>query len=194
LESFKTPENWKLFRGQNISHWGVIGVIEMVLKCLCPKWPRMWHLNICSPSYGQKKGREFDSRPLKVKNRPLANVACGSATWRWKALEESYNFGSDLAPIGIGTHEIWALKVPGLQPGRVSGLLLGSPGRKSHLDVDSTESCREYYMGEGGDFPQVQAVVSLVCQSARGLSQHPRVFPNANYSTCGWFWIQIQAR
>jgi hypothetical protein len=37
-----------------------------------------------------------------------------------------------------------------------------------------------YYMGEGGGFPQVRAVVSLVCQSARGLSQHPRVFPNAN--------------
>jgi hypothetical protein len=35
-------------------------------------------------------------------------------------------------------------------------------------------------MGEGGGFPRVRAVVSLVCQSARGLSQHPMVFPNAN--------------
>jgi len=34
---------------------------------------------------------------------------------------------------------------------------------------------REYYMGEGGGFPRVRAVVNLVCQSARGLSQHPRV-------------------
>jgi hypothetical protein len=34
--------------------------------------------------------------------------------------------------------------------------------------------------GEGGGFPRVRAVVSLVCQSARALSQHPRVFPNAN--------------
>jgi len=33
------------------------------------------------------------------------------------------------------------------------------------------ERCREYYMGEGGGFPRVRAVVSLVCQSARGLSQ-----------------------
>jgi hypothetical protein len=32
--------------------------------------------------------------------------------------------------------------------------------------------------GEGGGFPRVRAVVSQVCQSARGLSQHPRVFPN----------------
>jgi hypothetical protein len=35
-------------------------------------------------------------------------------------------------------------------------------------------------MGEGGGFPQVGAVVNLVVQSARGLSQHPRVFPNVN--------------
>jgi hypothetical protein len=35
----------------------------------------------------------------------------------------------------------------------VSGLLLGSPEKKSHLDVASNESWREYYMGEGGGFP-----------------------------------------
>jgi hypothetical protein len=31
-----------------------------------------------------------------------------------------------------------------------------------HLDVASAARCREYYMGEGGGFPQVQAVVSQV--------------------------------
>jgi hypothetical protein len=49
-----------------------------------------------------------------------------------------------------------------------------------HSDVAPAGSCREYYMGEGGGFPRVQAVVSFVCQSARGLSQHPRVFLNVN--------------
>jgi len=71
-------------------------------------------------------------------------------------------------------------KVPGLQPGIVSGVQLGSPGKKSHSDVAFAVRCREYYMGEGGGFPRIRAVVSLVCQSARGLSQHPRVFPNVN--------------
>jgi hypothetical protein len=33
---------------------------------------------------------------------------------------------------------------------------------KNHLDVALVESCRVYYMGEGGGFPQVQAMVSLV--------------------------------
>jgi len=28
--------------------------------------------------------------------------------------------------------------------------------------------------------PRVRAMLNLVCQSARGLSQHPRVFPNTN--------------
>jgi hypothetical protein len=44
----------------------------------------------------------------------------------------------------------------------VSGLLLGSPGTKSHSDVGAAERHKEYYMGEGGGFPRVQAVVSLV--------------------------------
>ncbi len=57
----------------------------------------------------------------------------------------------------------------------ISGLHFGSPKNLCHLDVASTASCREYYMGEGGGFPRVRAVVSLVCPSARGLSRHPRV-------------------
>jgi len=59
--------------------------------------------------------------------------------------------------------------------GTVSGLHFGSPNKMCHLDVASVTSRREYYMGEGGGFPRVRAVVSLVCPSARGKSQHPRV-------------------
>ncbi len=59
LESSGTPKNSELdCMGQNTLHWGVINIIGKVLKCRCPKWPRMSHLDICSPSYGQKKGRE----------------------------------------------------------------------------------------------------------------------------------------
>ncbi len=42
------------------------------------------------------------------------------------------------------------------------GLLLGSPGTKSHSDVGAAGRHRKYYMGEGGGFPRVWAVVSLV--------------------------------
>ncbi len=66
FESSGTPGNSELnFRGQISSHLSVLGVIEEVLKCKCPKWPRIGHLDIYSPSYGQKKDREsnwqFDS-------------------------------------------------------------------------------------------------------------------------------------
>jgi len=44
-----------------------------------------------------------------------------------------------------------------------------------HLDVASAVRRREYYKGEGGGFPRVQAMVSLVCPSARDKSQHQRV-------------------
>jgi hypothetical protein len=170
LESSGTPENSELeLNGQNTSHWSVLGVIKKVLKFKCLNWPRIGHLDICSPSYGQKKGREsncqFDSRPLKVGNRPLPDVCSGSVTWSWKALEESYNFGLNLVLIRAWGERIWMPKVPGVQTRTVSGLHLGSPGKKSHLDVASVRSCREYYKGEGGGFPRVRAVVCHVSPS-----------------------------
>jgi len=79
--------------------------IGKVLKCRCPKWPCMSHLDICSTSCGRKKGREsnwqFDSRPLNVGNRPDSSACRSNATHRWKDLKESYNFGSHLIPIRI---------------------------------------------------------------------------------------------
>jgi len=87
LESSETPECLEFdSKAQNTSHWDVLGVIGKVLKRRYRKWPRISHLDICSPSYGQKKGREsnwqFDSRPLKVRNRPLLDVRIESGTWR----------------------------------------------------------------------------------------------------------------
>ncbi len=80
----------------------------------------------------------------------------------WKALEESYNFGSDLVPIWARGKKLWTPKVLGVQTGTVSGLHFGSPKKKSHLDASAAESYREYYMGEGGGFPRVRAMVSQV--------------------------------
>jgi hypothetical protein len=120
LESSETPECSELdSKAQNTLHWGVLGVIGKVLKRRYRKWPHIGHLYICSPSYGQKKGREsnwqFNSRPLKVENRPVPDVRSGSATWRWRTLFndvrsgsatwrwrtlfKGYNFGSDLVLI-----------------------------------------------------------------------------------------------
>jgi hypothetical protein len=123
LESSGTPECLKLdSKAQNTSHWCVLGVIGKVLKRRYIKWPRIGHLNICSPSYGQKKGREsncqFDSRPLKVGDRPLPDLRIESAIRRWKDLAEGYKFGSDFVAIKLCSRELWAPKVPGLHPGQ----------------------------------------------------------------------------
>jgi hypothetical protein len=103
-----------------------------------------------------------------------------SATHRWKDLEENYKFVLNLIPIRGLSWELWAPKVAGVQTGTVSRLLLGSPRNKSHLDVGVAEQCREYYMGEGGDFPQVRAVVSQVSSCCPWLVPTPRVFPKVN--------------
>jgi len=68
-----------------------------------------------------------------------------------------------------------AVQSSGSLAGTLSGLHFGSPNKMCHSDVASATSRKEYYMGEGGGFPRVRAVVSLVCPSARGKSQHPKV-------------------
>jgi hypothetical protein len=61
----------------------------------------------------------------------------------------------------------------------ISGLLFESLTTKSHLDVASTERCRVYYMGEGGGFPQVRAVVSLVSPKFSWLVLAPKVLQHS---------------
>jgi hypothetical protein len=179
-ESSETPKTLEFdCRGQNTSHWGVFYIIGKLSKCRCGKWARMDHLDICSTSYGKKKDREsnwqFDSRPLKVGNRPDPSACRWSATHCWKSLEENYKFASNLIPIGGLSKELWPRKVLRVQTGTISGLLLGSPKTKSHSDVGAAERHRVYYMGEGGGFPQVWTVVSLgspklpvACPSTKG--------------------------
>ncbi len=133
LESSGTSENSELdCKGQNTSHWAVLYTVGKVLKCRCRKWPFMSHLDICNTSYGRKKGREsnwqFDSRPLKVGNRPDFGMCRWSATHCWKALEESYKFALDFIPIEGLSWELWPPKVSWVQTETTLGLLLGSPG------------------------------------------------------------------
>jgi hypothetical protein len=131
----RTPESSERdCRGQISSPRKFHYIIGKALKCRCPKWPRMSHLNICSTSYGQKKGREsnwqFDSWSLKVRNRPDLLSCRRRATYRWKDLDKGYNFASDCIAIGGLQKKLCALKVPGVLVGGISGLPRGSPGRE----------------------------------------------------------------
>jgi hypothetical protein len=115
----------------------------------------MTHLDISITSYGQKKiGYLLDF------------LACRwRATYREKDLDQGYNFDLDLISIeGLHT-KLWGPKVARVPTLAISGLPFGSPETKSHLDVGLMERRKVYYKGEGGGFPQVQAVVSLVSPS-----------------------------
>jgi len=103
---------------------------------------------------------QFDSRPLKVRNRLDPDACRWSATHRWKALEDSYNFASDLIPIRGLSKELWSCKLSGVQTGTISGLLLGNPGTKNHTDVGAADRHRVYYMGEGDGFPRIRPVMN----------------------------------
>jgi hypothetical protein len=93
-------------------------------------------LDIWNTSYGQKKGWEsncqFDSQSLKVRNRPDFLVCRHHVTYGWKALNEGYNFASDLVAIR-GLHaKKWAPKVVKVPSVGFSGLPLGTkPGQNA---------------------------------------------------------------
>jgi hypothetical protein len=162
-ESTKTFETSEFdYRGQNTSPWGVPYVIGKLSKRKCWKWARMSYLKICSTSYGKKKGREsnwqFDSRPLKVENWPDPCACKWSSTHRWKALDESYR----PHPNPKSEQRVMSSQ-NGRSPNQDS---FGTPPWESRNKKPFGCRCRgetrEYYMGEGGGFPQVWAVVNQV--------------------------------
>jgi hypothetical protein len=166
-------------KGQNPLDWKVLYIIENLLKHRCLKWACMTHLDIWNASYGQKKGREsnwqFDFWPLKVENQPDFLAFRWRATYRCKALDEGYNFVLDLILIG-GLHaKLWGPKVAGVPTLGISRLPFGNPGTKCHLDVGLVERHKVYYKGEGGGFPQVRTVVSLVSPSYSWFVLTPKV-------------------
>jgi hypothetical protein len=81
-------------------------------------------------------------------------------------------------PFGHLQHKLWQKEGSGVKIETISRLLFGSPKTKSHSDVGAIERRREYYMGEGGGFPQIRAVVSLVsvrlpvaCPNTKGIRE-----------------------
>jgi hypothetical protein len=180
LESSRTPECLELDnKGKKTSHWSVLGVIGKVLKRRYRNCPRIGNSDICSPSYGQKKGREsnwqFDSRSLKVRNRCLPDIRIRSAIRHWKDLDEGYNFGSDLVTIQLCSRELWRFKVPRVPPGQnrdsISGVLgicaiwMPPPWRAAENTIGSKVMAYSPSPGCG----------ESCCPSARGKSQHQRV-------------------
>jgi hypothetical protein len=112
LESSGTPECSKLDnKGQNTSHWGVLGVVGKVLKRRYRKWPRIGNSNICNSSYGQKKGRES-----KIVGPNSRNI--GTSYWQqniclclcFDHLVVSKDYLKNGNHLWFGTHKWWTMK------------------------------------------------------------------------------------
>jgi len=102
-----------------------------------------------------------------IKNQESTWFPCVQVAWNisleisWRGLQLCFR-----------PHFNWrfACKIMGLQSwesssARILGLPFGSPGTKGHLDLGLVERHKVYYMGEGGDFLQVWAVVSIMSPS-----------------------------
>jgi hypothetical protein len=120
LDSRWTPEFLKGdCKGQNSLVWRIPYTIRKLLECRCLKWACMTHLGIYNISYDQNKGREsncqFDSQPPKVEKSPWLIMCRLHATYRWKALDEGYNFVLDLTSIKGLHKKLWTFKVARVQ-------------------------------------------------------------------------------
>jgi hypothetical protein len=139
------------------------------LKLTYRKWPRIGHLDICSPSYGQKKGREsnwqFNSRPLKVGNRPVPDVRSRSATWRWKLSLRATTLVQTSSRSKVEARSYEVPKSRDSNRDSISGV-----SGKSDIRMPLLRSNAEYTIGSKVvAYSRVRAVVSLNTQGCLGM-------------------------
>jgi hypothetical protein len=123
-----TPKSSKRnCRGHNSLPWRVLYIIGKLLKRRYLKWARVAHLDISNTSYGQKtcweSNWQFDSRPLKVGNRPDFLACRWHTTYHWKDLDKGYNLSLNLIAIR-GLHvKLCAFKVARVPTRGILGVL-----------------------------------------------------------------------
>jgi hypothetical protein len=90
---------------------------------------------------------------------PCMQVACHI---QLESSQRGLQFCFRLISIG-GLHaKLWAPKVMGIPTFGIWRLPLGNLGTKWHMGAGPVARHRVYYKGEGGGFPQIWAMVSLV--------------------------------
>jgi hypothetical protein len=114
---------------------------------------------------GKKSNCQFDSRPLKVRNRPDLFAFKWHVIYLWNSFDEVYYFVLDLTSIGVLHKKLWARKSRKSRFQEFWDSQLGSSWEsreKWHLGAGPMAKHIEYYKGEGGSLPQVRAVGGLV--------------------------------
>jgi len=130
MEFWWTPETSESdLRGQNLMAYGVFYNIGKLLERRCQKGLALF---IWTYETQVMAKRRADSQigNEKVKNRPDLLSYRQRATYRWKALDESYNFALDCTLIRGLLAKLWGSKFAGVPIGAISGLPCGSLGRE----------------------------------------------------------------
>jgi hypothetical protein len=78
----------------------------------------------------EMSGVKLDSRPLKIRIIPNFLACRSRATYRWKDIDEGYNFALNLTSIGGMHRKLWTFKVMRIPIWGISKLQLGSPRTK----------------------------------------------------------------
>ncbi len=110
----------------------------------------------------------------------------------WNFFGGNYKFASDLIPIGGLSKKLLFRKVAKVQTEIISRLLLGSSEIKIHSDIGAAERRIEYYMGEGGGFLRIRAVVSFVTPKSPVACLSTKGAPESELTNLFVGWMQIR--
>jgi hypothetical protein len=141
LESSGTPKNSEDdLKDQNTLPRNIPYIVGKIFKLRCLQCPRILDLDIYTPSYGQKKGREsncqFNSRPLKAKINqfPMSNFGVqyviGKISTRATTLVQTL-LQSEVKARSYDLSKSQESEIETLW--WISGLQLGSPGKKKPI-------------------------------------------------------------
>jgi hypothetical protein len=173
------------FRGQNSMACVVFYIIGKLLEHRCLKWAYIAHLDIWHKLW-PKEG------PWVKLSIWLPTKKSQESTW-FTCLQMACDI--PLESSWQGLQLCFRLHLDSRSTRKVMGLQnYESPNKtKNHLDVGLVERCRVYYNGEGGGFPQVRAMVSLVCPCCPWLVLAPKVLQlRTNYLVwvlCRPVWV-----
>ncbi len=90
------------------------------MEHICLNWACTSNLSKTQFMAERRAKCQFDSQPLKFRNHPYLLTCRWHATYRWKDLDEGYNFASNLTSIKVFHKKLWASKVVGVPISKIS--------------------------------------------------------------------------
>jgi hypothetical protein len=141
-------------------------IIGKLWKCRCLKWARMTHLTFATQVMAKRKvGSQTGSLTPDHKKLGIDSIpVCAGGVWHTigKLLTRATTFLETSSWSEVWTRNYSPTKLWESKPWQFRNSPLGVSGQKNHLDVGLTKKRIEYYMGEGGGFPWVRAMMNLV--------------------------------